>query len=181
MRFRDIPQFTPDGNYQINVSLASIERQIESLSEFQKLEMDPDFQRGHVWTEDKQIAYVEFLLRGGKSSRVIYWNCPSWPETLEGQPFQLVDGKQRLEACRRFIGNELKAFGCLFSEFTGPISLMTSLTFNINGLKSRAEVLQWYLDLNSGGVVHTDEEITKVRKLLEVETAQSAYDQEVGK
>jgi len=30
------------------------------------LNLDPDFQRAHVWTEDKQIAFVEFCLRGGQ-------------------------------------------------------------------------------------------------------------------
>jgi hypothetical protein len=35
--------------------------------------------------------------------------------------------------------------------------------------KTRAEVLQWYLDLNTGGVVHTDEEIAKVERMLEAE------------
>jgi hypothetical protein len=41
------------------------------------------------------------------------------------------------------------------------------LKFNINDLKTKAEVLQWYLDFNTGGTVHSDEEITRVRKMLE--------------
>ena len=34
-------------------------------------------------------------------------------------------------------------------------------------VKTREEVLSWYLDLNSGGTVHTEEELTKVRGLIE--------------
>lgn len=39
----------------------------------------------------------------------------------------------------------------------------------MNDLDTQAEVLQWYLDINSGGVVHTEAELDKVRWLLEVE------------
>ena len=31
------------------------------------LQFNPDFQRGHVWTEGQQIAFMEFLLKGGKT------------------------------------------------------------------------------------------------------------------
>jgi hypothetical protein len=36
----------------------------------------------------------------------------------------------------------------------------------VNDLKTKAEVLQWYLDINSGGVVHTETELEKVKRLL---------------
>ena len=37
----------------------------------------------------------------------------------------------------------------------------------INNLKTRGQVLEWYLQLNDRGVVHTKEELDKVRRLLE--------------
>jgi len=43
------------------------------------------------------------------------------------------------------------------------------LKFNVNDLQTRGEVLQWYIEMNSGGVVHSDEEIKRVKKLLEQE------------
>jgi hypothetical protein len=43
------------------------------------------------------------------------------------------------------------------------------IKLNINDLKTKKEVLQWYLDFNTGGTVHTEEEIVKVKKLLEQE------------
>ena len=44
-----------------------------------------------------------------------------------------------------------------------------TLEFHINNLQTRAEVLQWYLDFNSGGTMHTQDELNKVRKLLKKE------------
>lgn len=67
--------------------------------------------------------------------------------------------------------NELIIFGnTRFSDFTDTLRMTgPDFIFYVNNLQKRAEVLQWYLDLNTGGVVHTDEEIEKVQRLLEQE------------
>lgn len=169
-RFQDIPQFTRNGSYRVDVSWDFLEEQIEHWDERDHgspVVTDPDFQRGHVWTEDKQREYVEYILRGGRSSKTIYWNCSTWGRGYN-TPLELVDGKQRLEAARKFMRNELVIFGnCRYESFTDRLRV-TSASFEmvINDLPTRGEVLQWYLDLNTGGVVHTTEEIEKVRKLL---------------
>lgn len=84
----------------------------------------------------------------------------------------LVDGKQRLEAVRKFMRNELPIFdGYYLKDCEPKILRMTDadLVFSVNNLKTRKEVLQWYLDLNDGGVLHTEEELAKVRSLLKKE------------
>lgn len=172
-RFRDIPPFVDSGSYAVDVTWDYLENHLDRLNEFHLLDLDPDFQRAHVWTEEKQIHYVEFVLRGGRSSRDIFLNCASWNGRngwKEEQPIELVDGKQRLEAVRRFLRDEIPAFGSLRSEYTDKIRISgPSLRFHINDLQTRREVLQWYLDLNSGGVVHTSEEIEKVKAILKLE------------
>ena len=166
-RFRDIPQFVTWGGYAADVPWDHIERTIENFGSGLNLEMDPDFQRAHVWSQSQQVAYVEFILRGGQSSRAILWNAPGWPRHVPGASLVLVDGKQRLEAVRRFMNNEIPAFGSRFSDFTDRLPMTgPSFRFHVNSLKTRREVLQWYLDLNTGGTVHTSEEIAKVRDML---------------
>ena len=51
MRFRDIPQFISDGSYQIDVSWEYLMELIDKWTEQDDLQLNPDFQRGHVWTE----------------------------------------------------------------------------------------------------------------------------------
>jgi hypothetical protein len=172
-RLRDIPQLIPGGSYNVNVPWHSLERFLAGWIE-QGLDIDPEFQRGHVWDEAKQIAYVEFVLRGGRSSRTILFNNPNWHITQvpdEDEHFVLVDGKQRLEAVRRFVGNQLPAFGRLLMEYADELPPMCGpdFVFSMNTLRTKAEVLEWYLQLNSGGVVHTEAELKRVRKLLECE------------
>jgi len=86
--------------------------------------------------------------------------------------FTVVDGLQRITALLRFVRGELPVFGYKLGEYEDRLRMARSgdnLRFNVNCLKNKADVLQWYIDMNTGGVVHTDEEIEKVRVLLEEE------------
>ena len=166
-RFRDIPQFTKASAYHVDVAWDYMFR--EWLPEMLNhgLDLNPDFQRGHVWTEEQQIRYCEFILRGGHSSKEIYINDPHWNKTFKDGYAVLVDGKQRIEAARRFIQNEIKVFGHFKDDFTDRLDFLKArFSVNINDLATKAEVYQWYLDLNDGGVAHTKAELDKVRKLM---------------
>ena len=188
--FRDIPQFTRDANYAVDVPWGYLE---EWLAGHNKdgctLDMDPDFQRGHVWNDAKRRRYVEFVLRGGSSARNILWNSKGWPNEVF-EPILLVDGKQRMEAVRKFMRSELPIFigehlgdgsesamasysgsdGYLYSDFSGKLGITgPSFRMCVNSLRTREEVLIWYLETNEGGVVHTKQELDKVRTLLEIE------------
>ena len=70
-----------------------------------------------------------------------------------------VDGLQRLTSLRKFLNNELKVFGYYLNEFEDAMLLKKRyrLLININDLKTREEVLKWYIDFNSGGTVHSEE------------------------
>lgn len=163
MQFEDIPRF-PRANYEIDVSWNFLEKQLGAFGEM-GLDLNPDFQRGHVWSEAQQVAFIEYSLRGGKSARNIYFNCANWHN---GQgPVQLIDGKQRLEAVRKFMRDELWVFdGYSLSEM-GKFPWMDNLLrFHVHSMPTRADVLRWYLGMNNGGAVHSKSEIKRVKALL---------------
>jgi hypothetical protein len=174
MKFSDIPQFTRGANYRVNVSWKYLEDSLERWREhgevgMGKLELDPDFQREHVWTPMQQERYLEYVFRGGESSREIHWNCAGWQASYKG-PLYLVDGKQRLQAARLFIADKIKVFGKKISEFDEEFPLIRfDFIFHVNDLKTKSEVIQWYLDLNFGGTPHTDSERKRVEMLLGLE------------
>lgn len=167
-KFGSIPRLTTRGNYEIDVWWGAIEDTVSQWGQSQLVETDPDFQRVHVWDERLQRGYVEYIMRGGFAAREIFWNCSTWHRSWS-TPVQLVDGKQRLEAVRKFMRGELRAFGYLVSEWDHLDMMTCRMSWYVNDLKTRAEVLKWYLDLNSGGVVHTDAELERVRGLLDAE------------
>lgn len=164
-KFRDIRQFTRAASYRVNVGWSYLSKWLED----QQPELDPDFQRGHVWNTEKRRRYVEFVLKGGSSSLDLYFNHPGWMSDFKGT-LELVDGKQRLNAATMFLNNKLKIFdGLLYKDFEDKLPIGLGFVVHVNDLKTRAEVLQWYLDLNDGGVVHTKSELDKVRELLAAE------------
>lgn len=172
-KFSDIKQFTQRPGYVVNVGWDYLEQHIAGQQEGRvgvaDLDLNPDFQRAHVWTQAQQIAYVEYILQGGQSGRDLYFNCKGWQASFKG-PYVIVDGKQRLEAVRAFLRGDIKAFGHYRSEYTGNMRLSgPDFRWHVNDLKTRAEVLRWYCEMNTGGTPHTDEEIQKVRDLLAAE------------
>lgn len=168
MKFRDIPQFTRHGSWECNFQFKDFVNEINKRIENDGLQLNPDFQRGNVWTEEQQIKYIEFLLRGGKTAKVIYFNHPHWnSEDSKYKDFVCVDGLQRTIAIIAFVNNKFKVFNCYYKDFED--TPRADIRLNINDLQTRKEVLQWYIEFNSGGTIHTDEEINKVKELLEKE------------
>lgn len=131
--------------------------------------MDPEYQRGHVWTESQQVAYLEYRARGGEAGSVIMTNLPGWMSDFRG-PYEMVDGKQRVEAARRFMRDEIRIFGHLHSEFDDS-NAFWSIFFDwrVFNLEKREDILKLYLDINAGGTPHATEEIERVRELLKKE------------
>jgi hypothetical protein len=170
MRFQDIKQF-PQAHYEVNISWDYLERWIaDHDNDLHKMVLDPDYQRAHVWSKKQQTAYVEFILRGGESGRLIYWNHPNWMGSWKGA-LELVDGKQRLEAVRLFLRDKVKVFGGhVYSDYTDRLSLQhADFRVRIARLPTRAQVLEWYLMINAGGTPHKKSELERVQALLAAE------------
>jgi len=84
-----------------------------------QLNLNPDYQRAHVWTLEQQIAYVEYALQGGEVGKNIIFNCPD--DEYMARPFELIDGKQRLEAARSY-ANEIPIFDGHYSTISKAAS-----------------------------------------------------------
>lgn len=170
-KFKEIPQFTSEGSYQVNYTLVSLVKYIEEEKE-EGLQLNPEFQRGHVWTEGQQIAWLEYHLRGGKSGNTIFLNNPFWrslknPNKNEYKDYVCVDGLQRITAAQKFVHNDIKVFGSYYKEFEDNIRVLPQMiNLNVNNLKTEKEVLQWYVDMNEGGTPHDDREIERVKKMI---------------
>lgn len=140
--------------------------------------LTPDFQRGHVWTQEQQVRFVEALMRGAlpSSGLLIQFNCPHWDDdsayTDLPREVQCVDGLQRITALRRFLNREIRAFGLPVDEFNGTrfdiARSFFAVKFAMHDFKTRANLLQYYLDLNDGGTPHSREELNRVRGLLQL-------------
>ena len=171
--FREIPQLISDGSWACDFSYQYLLDWIQREELESGLNLEPDFQRGHVWTREQQISYMEFLLRGGKSGRDLYFNSPSFHNPVPDgayDEFVCVDGLQRLTAIKAFFANEIPVFGSYFKEYMDSPRLSTNtIRLHVNDLKTKAEVLEWYLQMNGGGTPHSQEELDRVQEMLNQE------------
>lgn len=168
------PKFIiPDGDYRIDVGWDYLEFQLENMIKYteQTIEevLNPEFQRGHAWTEEQQISYVEYILKGGKSGREVYFNCSGWDHDNNKQhPYYCIDGLQRITAVRRFMNNEFPVFdGRYVKDTTGIDMLQQCFSWHVLDFQAYDQILDWYISLNETGVSHTKEELDRVRKLKE--------------
>ncbi|RQP93656.1 DUF262 domain-containing protein [Burkholderia stagnalis] len=165
--------------HEVDVQLGHVEdflkgQSADMVSMGGVLELEPDFQRGHVWTDEQRVRYVESLIRGS-APRSILFNCPGWnrekePGDIPSHTFQCVDGLQRLTAVRKFMDGELRVFGGVSAADLKRSPFDPSrytLKVAVYEFSNRADLLQFYLDLNSGGTIHGPKEIDRVRKLLQ--------------
>lgn len=169
MKFSDIKPFTGNPNYQIDIPLDYIKSTIDEFVKEFNLNLDPDFQRGYVWNDIQKSQYIEYILKGGMRTTLILFNHPGWQKNFKGV-MVLVDGKQRLNAITEFFDNKVKVFNHYFNEFENKFpTTKFFIRFGINNLQTRLEVLNWYLELNSGGTIHTNEDLDKIKHLIKIE------------
>jgi hypothetical protein len=169
--FKNIEQFTR-AVYQCDMPLPSLDKWILQNESEMGLNLTPAFQRGPVWSREQQSAYLEYILRGGVTARDLHFNCPNWNHGCiqsDGySDFVCVDGLQRITAIRAFFKDEVPVFGAVYSEYKDPKALnFNCVRLHVNELPTEADVLRWYLELNDTGVHHTDEELNRVREMLQ--------------
>lgn len=158
-------------NFQFRRALPALK---DLGNEYGGFNLNPDFQRGHVWSQAQQQAYIENVLRGviDSSGLLLKFNCPNWENSkYKGAVplgFECLDGLQRLTAVVNFCSGEVKPFGLHVEDLAFSSFTVQNFHFRVAfyDFQTRADVLRHYIAFNRGGVIHSDEEITRVVGLL---------------
>jgi hypothetical protein len=168
-----IPTITPNFHWHTDFVMNEL---LEKLDYWKKtyplFDLDPDYQRPFVWSHSQDVAYIEWVLKGGHTGRDFWFSHSKWDQLSLDVPFELVDGKQRLNAITRFVKGEFSVFDNLYGRplyFENVSTGGIYFTIHVCQFKNRAEILKWYLAYNVAGEPHTQEEINRVKKLLEQE------------
>jgi hypothetical protein len=164
-----IKKYPRTSNYHVDVGLPYLASHVLHYIETYALDMNPPFQRSHVWNDAQRVAYIEHVLAGGMSGRDIYVNHSSWHILGKDVPSVLVDGKQRLDALLKFVGGELAVFGGYhYNEIDNLRGHVSSIRWHVNELPTMDEVIEWYLAINARGTPHTYEELDLARSCMGV-------------
>ena len=131
------------------------------------LDINPTYQRNHVWTERQEIDYIEYRLKGGLNSDVFVINRSVGPN--ETVIYSVIDGKQRITAIQKFINNQLSIFdGVYKKDITDwyKSNYASGMTIKYTDELPIKTCMEIYLILNGTGTQHTPQEIKKVRIML---------------
>jgi len=149
--------------------------------------LNPDYQRGPVWTPQQQAEFVGHVLAGGLTPPIYVQRYDSPDNVPEGAdvpyhklPSEVIDGQQRVRAIVAFIGGDIGAR--VFHQREGDAEPcwhtyryadtneaerggrdMSSKVVYVD--LAREDRLRFYLRLNSG-IAHTEAELDKVRLML---------------
>ena len=164
---RDIQALIPTCHYQVDVGLLTTPRHIENFN----VDLDPDYQRGHVWTIEQQAKFMGAFIEDYSQLNPIILNDVG---QLKLERTEVVDGKQRITAILDWIEGKFEAIcpsgtriarDSLDEIERRNLSMSTFIRWKVVRL-SRPEVIKYYLRLNCGGTIHTEEELDRVRGLL---------------
>lgn len=162
--------------YEVDSMWRDFDAWINNLArDYGGLDLNPDFQRGHVWTSQQQQHFVENTLRGVISSSgfLLQFNCPNWDNDRYAgdlpRGLQCIDGLQRITAIQGFLAGTVKPFGLHVGDLENSTFSVRRHMYRfrvaIHNFERRADLLQHYLDLNAGGTPHSQAEIVRVREL----------------
>lgn len=164
-------------SYILNMVLGS------ATAVYDRINMDPDYQRGHVWIDRQASLFLGHVLDGGDIPKIYLQRYDSQANVGPGEdylrmPMEIIDGKQRLQAIARWMRDEIPAL-CHDSTVIWyrdtSIPERRSLMLRLYYVDlPRAARLRFYLRLNRGGSVHTDGEIARVEALLAAETGSAS-------
>lgn len=169
----------------LNTTLSHLEATIFGTDDDEmrsKVDLNPVFQRGHVWTREQQISYIENFLRAPQSvNKTIYMNDlfiygsvdkVTDDNNMVADKIVCLDGLQRLTAALDFVHGKFTIFnGVSYDDILNSpdrTRILNDCVFDINYLvlSNNKEVIDFYVDFNAGGTPHTKEEIERVKKLI---------------
>jgi hypothetical protein len=169
---RPLQRSVYEADYAWNKVFRSLE---EHCKDYGGINYSPEFQRGHVWTDEQQCHFIENVLRGviSTSGFLVQFNCPNWNNfNYQGDlplGFECIDGLQRLTAVKRFLDGKIKPLGLTPGDLEYSSFTLRNYRFKVavHAFEDKEDLLNHYLDLNRGGTPHSPAEIQRIENMVE--------------
>lgn len=134
------------------------------------LDTEPDYQRGLCWDMADNLAYIESVFEGRDLGKFVAVQLEFQPN---GPSYELLDGKQRLNALRLFYEDRMAYKGKLFSQLKWLDQNRfesTPIAFGRLTRVTRAQKLKVFLKLNTGGRPQDPAWLKHVQSMLDEES-----------
>lgn len=132
----------------------------------------PKYQRGLVWSLENKQNLIQSIMLGSPIGEFIFAKQEVDEKNDYHVDWTIIDGQQRINALREFVTNQFNDKDSRYfkdysyREMTYLVELFSNFTaMYIQDLSEPAQV-EVYLAKNTGGVVHSKEELQKAKNYL---------------
>jgi hypothetical protein len=143
---------------------------IDSLFDYYyrcNLDMEPDYQRGHIWTLEDKVALIDSVFNDIEIGKFVF----IFTGYNKDSNYEILDGKQRLTALIEFYEGRFKYKGKTYYELNRRDQAMF-LRFHISYARTDEPIsnemkYRYFLRLNTRGKEQDPKHIEYVKSLLE--------------
>jgi hypothetical protein len=148
------------------------QRHLESLlstyySGLSGLDLNPEYQRGNVWTDAQKIALIDSIFKNVDIGKFAVIRRPF---STDREVYEMLDGKQRFNAVREFYESRFKYKGKYFHELC-PRDRGHFRDYSISYAETEPltpeQKYRYFLKLNTTGTPVDPKHLKKVKELWE--------------
>lgn len=143
-------EFSKEDTIRIQAQQADISSLLAKYH-FSGIDMNPEYQRDYVWEEDDKIALIDSIFNNVSIGMIVLiqrgWTHP-------GEHFEVLDGKQRIQAIVDFYEDRLSYKGRVFSQMTWRDRKHFedhTIQFGIVSDLSKKQIMEYFIRLNTFG------------------------------
>jgi hypothetical protein len=166
--WKDIPKFTQTEEMRLQFYQTSLSS-FDSIVYHFGLDLNPDYQRGHVWTMEDKVKLIDSIFKGVDIGKFVFIRRDYGTDE---HLYEILDGKQRLTAIMEFREDRFRYNGLLYSELhphdQSHIEFYSIATADVSN-PTKEQIYNYFLKLNTGGKPMDVAQLEKVAKLLEEE------------
>lgn len=137
-------------------------------------DFNPVYQRDLVWTTKQKEEFIKAIMVGNAEVRPTFITPPH-SHRASSKPFEVLDGKQRLNAIISFVRDEFSVDGYYFSDlncadlsrfYRAPFIYTTVKYYSDKGwdVMSTKQKVELFLQINEYGQKVSDEHLEKIKK-----------------
>ncbi|WP_145413368.1 DUF262 domain-containing protein [Paenibacillus xylanexedens] len=135
------------------------------------VDFDPEYQRDYVWNESDKVKLIDAIFNNvdiGKFA-LIHLSDEEWTNNGYKYSYEILDGKQRYRAILDYYESRFKYKGMYYKDLSPKDQLhFKRYTISIAETRNldREQKLRYFLMLNTGGRIMSEEHLDVVRELL---------------
>lgn len=159
--------FSTPNHYQLNYSQRDVSGLLTMLTAF-GVDMNPSYQRELVWDEADKVRLIDSIFNQVDIGKFVFRKLPF---ESDGPGYEIVDGKQRLNALMDFMCDKFAYKGKTWSELSRAdrnyIEGYSVSYAQLSETYTDKQIMDLFVRLNTGGKPMDPKHLEKVAKMAE--------------